>query len=164
MKISELRSDLEKWSDRHTKASLYNELFSPNSEKSLYKEVKLKISESLSDDEVSLVNHAVEEGQLGLQLKVDNEWMDYNACSSGQQTYVDLKLISKLFTIIGSSGLLILDEMLANVDTSKLDPCLAIIRSIECKNLIMTSHNSEIKNDFDSQLNCELVDNCTIIS
>lgn len=162
--LNDLKVTFDELSTRQTKLSLYSELFSPNSEKSLYKEVKLKISESLSDEEVTLINQNVEEGQLGLQLKVDNEWMDYNACSCGQQTYVDLKLISKLFTIIDGSGLLILDEMLANVDVSKLDPCLTLIRSFDCKNVIMTSHNSEIKNDFDSQLHCELVDNCTIIT
>ena len=61
----------------------------------------------------------------------------YNACSSGEKTILDIDLLSKL---VSSAGLLVLDETLKNLDTSRLEETCDILKGMNVGCLILTSH------------------------
>lgn len=159
-----VQSDIKNYEVSRDAYSTYSIVFDESNSNSIYKKVLIKISESLSDDEISFTNQndTSDEESLGFQLKVDDEWIDYNDLSTGQKVYADSKLINKLFELIGNSGLLILDEFLPNVDTEHIEDCMNLINTINCKNLITTSHNPLLSGEFDHRVNCELVNNVSV--
>ena len=143
------------------KYQTYFEIFNEGSPTSIYGKVLLKISETLSDDELSFTNKNNGDESLGFMLKVGPNWIDYGRASTGQQSYMDIKLLSKLSGLTGTIPLLILDEMLANVDVDNLEKCIELIKQVDCTNLLMTSH-SPMFTDYDQAIRFELVDGTTV--
>ena len=80
----------------------------------------------------------------------------YNTCSSGEKTLLDINLLEKL---ISSAGLLVLDETLKNLDSSRLEEICEILKNMNVGCLILTSHADSIGAFYNKSISLSLNDN-----
>ena len=100
-----------------------------------------------------------EAGDLDIECyyKVDNEWLEYEALSSGQRALVDVQLILHMSN---GAGTVLMDEPFANMDPTKIEQALSIIQEAKVNKLFLTSHQ-DINNIFDSKISLQLVNGVT---
>jgi len=79
----------------------------------------------------------------------------YNAASSGEKTLCDINLLEKL---ISSAGLLVLDETLKNLDSSKLEDVCETLKGMNVGCLILTSHADSIGAFYNKSISLSLND------
>ena len=108
----------------------------------IYEEIMNRICASWSDnnikyDVIRSGNGKKEHVSLLPLYNKGGNWVSYMASSSGEKTIMDISLLDKL---ISSAGLLVLDETLKNLDSSKLEEVCEILRNMNVGCLILTSH------------------------
>lgn len=82
-------------------------------------------------------------------------YINYSAASSGEKTIMDISLLDKL---ISSAGLIVLDETLKNLDSSKLEDICEILKSMNVGCLILTSHADSIGAFYNRSISLSLND------
>lgn len=148
-KLVEITDKVTETTEYLDKLERYKELFSRESDNSIYKAVIQKIGEGLSDSNLTFI---ADEDQLILKYKVDNDWIEYDNCSSGEKALADLLLLQKLSKLIGKNGLLVLDEVAANLDVNKYDLFTQIVTEFEATDIFLIMH-SELFQNYDHSIN-----------
>lgn len=82
-------------------------------------------------------------------------YISYSACSSGERTLLDISLLDRL---ISSAGLLVLDETLKNLDSSRLEDVCEVLRNMNVGCLILTSHADSIGAFYNKSITLSLND------
>ena len=77
------------------------------------------------------------------------------ASSSGEKTIMDIALLDKLVT---SAGLMVLDETLKNLDSSRLEEICEVLRNMNVGCLILTSHADSIGAFYNKSISLSLND------
>ena len=116
----------------------------------IYEEIMESLSKQFSDNYVkyevvrSTSNYRGRiTDKLDLQPSFFNNgnWVSYAACSSGQQTVLDIDFLSKVVT---KMGLLIMDEFLKHLDPRNHDICIEKISSMNIGCIMLSSHMESI--------------------
>ena len=116
----------------------------------IYEEIMEALSKQFSDNYVKyeVVRSTVKYrgkliDKLDLQPSFFNNgnWVSYVACSSGQQTVVDIDFLSKVVT---KMGLLVMDEFLKHLDPMNHDICIEKISSMNIGCIMLSSHMESI--------------------
>jgi len=58
-------------------------------------------------------------------------------------------------------GIIFMDEVLGSIRDKNIEKCLVLIRSLKANNILMISHNMTVMSDYDSKLECELINGCS---
>ena len=109
----------------------------------IYEEIMRRLSAAWSDSNIKYEVDRVSEGKRTEKLTIipyynkEGNFVNYFSASSGEKTIMDIDLLSKL---ISSSGLLVLDETLKNLDPSRLEEVCDILKNMNVGCLILTSH------------------------
>ena len=110
----------------------------------IYEEIMRRLCISWSDANIKYeVDRVGQEGSRNEHLTIlpsynkGGNFVCYNACSSGERTILDIDLLSKL---VSSAGLLVLDETLKNLDSSRLEETCEVLKGMNVGCLILTSH------------------------
>lgn len=108
----------------------------------IYEEIMNRLCASWSDnvvkyDVIRSGNGKREHLSLLPSYNKGGNFIVYSAASSGEKTLLDINLLEKL---ISSAGLLVLDETLKNLDSSRLEEICETLRGMNVGCLILTSH------------------------
>lgn len=141
----------------------YSQLFHPTG--SVIKSVYLRIAELLSDNNIivrTIKELASGESRIDFDIdfKVGDYYIPYTECSGGQQVYIDMYFLSKLFTMSGQVGLIILDETLKDLDSNNLELVAKVIKSAPINSILLSTHMDSF-NYYDNRLYAELIGNET---
>lgn len=97
---------------------------------------------------------------MSVEYLVGKRWVSYNSLSSGQKTLCDLYYISKVVTGV---GIISFDETLRFLDEENLQVASDIITSMKKRNLLLSSHSSNLSMEGVTALKCELLSDTTSI-
>lgn len=146
--------------DSHLSAlEAYNKLTGPLG--SIYEAIMNKLVKIYSDNNVEyIVTRSGKGNREHLNLtpvfvKSQKEKSEYSSASSGEKTYLDIHLLDKLIT---SSGILVLDETLKNLDPERLELVLDIIKNMNVGVLILTSHSEGLSNFYNKTISLSIND------
>ncbi len=109
----------------------------------IYEEIMRRLSVAWSDSNIKYEVDRPSEGTRNEKLTIipyynkEGNFVNYFSASSGEKTIMDIDLLSKL---ISSSGLLVLDETLKNLDSARLEEVCDILKGMNVGCLILTSH------------------------
>lgn len=111
----------------------------------IYSVILNKLAEEFSDN---LVKYEVRKytcrgEHLNLESMYNNNgnWIDYEACSSGQKTVLDVNFLQK---IIPRIGLLIMDEFFKHLDPENHDLCIEMLNGMNIGCTMISSHMESI--------------------
>lgn len=112
----------------------------------IYEEIMTKLAEQFSDNQVKyevITYNFRKKDHLDLSLSFNNNgnWVGYQACSSGQQTVLDINFLSKIVTRM---GMLVMDEFLKHLDPFNHDICIESIGSMNIGCIMISSHMESI--------------------
>lgn len=82
-------------------------------------------------------------------------FVNYGACSSGERSLLDINLLDKL---ISSAGMLVLDETLKNLDSSRLEEVCETLKGMNVGCLILTSHADSLGAFYNKSISLSLND------
>ena len=140
----------------------YISLTSPTGK--IYEEIMKSLSKQFSDNYVKyeVIKSTVKyRGKLVDKLDLqpsffnNGNWVSYVACSSGQQTVVDIDFLSKVVT---KMGLLVMDEFLKHLDPFNHETCIEKISSMNIGCIMLSSHMESISSFNNKTCNLELND------
>jgi DNA repair exonuclease SbcCD ATPase subunit len=104
-----------------------------------------KLAGEFSDNQVKYeVRKYTNRGEhLNLESMYFNNgnWVDYEACSSGQKTVLDVNFLQK---IIPRIGLLIMDEFFKHLDPENHDTCIEALNNMNIGCTMISSHMESI--------------------
>lgn len=113
----------------------------------IYEEIMTRLAEQFTDNkvkyEVDTYNFRKKD-HLDLTSRYCNSngnWISYDACSSGQQTVLDINFLSKIVTRM---GLLIMDEFLKHLDPENHESCIEMISSMNIGCIMLSSHMESV--------------------
>lgn len=113
----------------------------------IYEEIMIRLAEQFTDNsvkyEVDTYNFRKKD-HLDLTSRFCNSngnWISYDACSSGQQTVLDINFLSKIVTRM---GLLIMDEFLKHLDPENHENCIDMISSMNIGCIMLSSHMESV--------------------
>ena len=126
----------------------------------IYEEIMNRLCASWSDsnikyDVVRSGNGKREHLSLMPSYNKSGNFVSYGASSSGEKTIMDIALLDKL---ISSAGLIVLDETLKNLDSSRLEEICEILRGMNVGCLILTSHADSIGAFYNKSISLSLND------
>ena len=126
----------------------------------IYEEIMNRLCESWSDnnikyDVVRSGNGKREHLSLLPSYNKGGNYISYMASSSGEKTIMDIALLDKLVT---SAGLMVLDETLKNLDSSRLEEICEVLRNMNVGCLILTSHADSIGAFYNKSISLSLND------
>lgn len=141
--IDNLSLGLNKLSNISTELDRYIKLTGPAGE--VYSVILNKLASEFSDN---LVKYEVRKytcrgEHLNLESMYYNNghWIDYEACSSGQKTVLDVNFLQK---IIPRIGLLIMDEFFKHLDPENHDLCIEMLNGMNIGCTMISSHMESI--------------------
>lgn len=141
--IENLSLGLNKLSNISTELDRYIKLTGPAGE--VYSVILNKLASEFSDN---LVKYEVRKytcrgEHLNLESMYYNNghWIDYEACSSGQKTVLDVNFLQK---IIPRIGLLIMDEFFKHLDPENHDLCIEMLNGMNIGCTMISSHMESI--------------------
>lgn len=113
----------------------------------IYEEVLTKLAKQFTDNQVRYDVKTYEfRGKKHLDLASSfvngKNYVPYQACSSGQQTFLDIDFLSKITQ--GGLGLLIMDEFLKHLDPLNHDLCIDAISKMKIGCIMLSSHMESI--------------------
>lgn len=126
----------------------------------IYEEIMTKLAEQFSDNqvkyEVKTYNFRKKDHlDLSSSFYNNGNWVSYQACSSGQQTVLDVNFLSKIVTRM---GLLVMDEFLKHLDPFNHDICIDMISSMNIGCIMISSHMESITSFNNKSCRLELND------
>lgn len=112
----------------------------------IYEEIMTKLAEQFSDNKVKyevITYNFRKKDRLDLALSFNNNgnWVGYQACSSGQQTVLDIHFMNKIITRM---GLIVMDEFLKHLDPYNHDICIEAISNMNIGCILLSSHMESI--------------------
>lgn len=112
----------------------------------IYEEIMTRLAEQFTDNQVKYsvdTYNFRKKDHLDLTSRFNNNgnYVSYDACSSGQQTVLDINFLSKIVTRM---GLLIMDEFLKHLDPENHDNCIDMISSMNIGCIMISSHMESI--------------------
>ena len=140
----------------------YVALFDMKNLDSLPYRLLVKVSEYLSTDDIQFKTYSeMANGNLKLdiscKMKVGDHFIDYDSCSHGQKTMLDLYILSRFIELLGQVGVICIDEGLSVLSSEKYEEACDIIRGLHSSNIFITSHDQNFV-DYDSIIQCTLDD------
>ena len=126
----------------------------------IYEEIMTRLAEQFSDNQVKyevITYNFRKKDHLDLSLSFNNNgnWVGYQACSSGQQTVLDINFLSKIVTRM---GILVMDEFLKHLDPMNHDICLETLASMNIGCILISSHMESITSFNNKSCKLELND------
>ena len=126
----------------------------------IYEEIMTRLAEQFSDNQVKyevITYNFRKKDHLDLALSFNNNgnWVGYQACSSGQQTVLDVNFLSKIVTRM---GILVMDEFLKHLDPANHDICLETLSSMNIGCIMISSHMENITSFNNKSCKLELND------
>lgn len=143
-------------------AEKYVALFDMKNLDSLPYRLLVKVSEYLSTDTIQFKTYSeMANGNMKLdiscKMKVgDHRFIDYDDCSHGQKTILDIYILSRILELLGNVGIVTIDEGLSVLQADKYNQVCEIIRQLDAKNIFITSHDANFV-DYDSIIHCSLL-------
>lgn len=113
----------------------------------IYEEIMTRLAEQFTDNQVKYevdTYNFRKKDHLDLTSRFCNSngnWISYDACSSGQQTVLDINFLSKIVTRM---GLLIMDEFLKHLDPENHENCIDMISSMNIGCIMLSSHMESV--------------------
>lgn len=161
--ISEARSCLATRKDLNRRIDLcekYIGLFDIKNLNSIPYTLLVKISEYLSTDTIKFKTYTqLANGNLTLdiscEMKVGEEFIDYDSCSHGQKAMMDFFILSRFLDLLDTTGIVAVDEGLSVLQSSNYDEACDMLRGLKAHNVIVTSHQLGFVN-YDSTIVCTL--------
>lgn len=156
--ISYAQNELNNIMSAVTDLNKYIKLTGPTGK--IYEEIMTKLAEQFSDNQVKyevITYNFRKKDHLDLSLSFNNNgnWVGYQACSSGQQTVLDINFLSKIVTRM---GLLVMDEFLKHLDPYNHDTCIETIGSMNIGCVMISSHMESITSFNNKSCRLELND------
>lgn len=113
----------------------------------IYEKILGKLAQQFTDNQVKYEVKTYEfRGKKHLDLSSSfingGNYVPYQACSSGQQTFLDIDFLSKITQ--GGLGLLIMDEFLKHLDPLNHDLCIDAISKMKIGCIMLSSHMESI--------------------
>ena len=147
------------------KCEKYVALFDMRDLSSLPYRLLVKVSEYLSTDDIIFKTYAeMANGNFKLdiscKMKVGQNFIDYDSCSHGQKTMLDIYILSRFLELLGQVGVICIDEGLSVLNPSKYDEACDMIRNLHSHNIFITSHDQNFV-EYDSTIRCKLIDGVT---
>lgn len=126
----------------------------------IYEEIMTRLADQFSDNQVKyevVTYNFRKKDHLDLASYFFNNgnWVGYQACSSGQQTVLDVNFLSKIVTRM---GLLVMDEFLKHLDPFNHDICIDMISSMNIGCIMLSSHMESIVSFNNKSIQMELND------
>lgn len=112
----------------------------------IYEEVMNRLAKQFTDNKVMYeVETYRYRGKDHLDLKSsylnNGNWVEYEACSDGQKTVLDINFLSKIVTRM---GLLVMDEFLKHLDPKNHESCIEMISGMNIGCIMISSHMESI--------------------
>ena len=141
--INVIKTNVGKLSNIASELDRYIKLTGPAGE--VYSVILNKLAGEFSDNQVKYeVRKYTNRGEhLNLESMYFNNgnWVDYEACSSGQKTVLDVNFLQK---IIPRIGLLIMDEFFKHLDPENHDTCIEALNNMNIGCTMISSHMESI--------------------
>ena len=144
-KIDEYNNKLLLFQNEITDIEDYIKLTSPTGK--IYEEIMTKLAKQFTDNTVKyevMLYKFRNKDYLDLAsyfITSSGDCVSYQACSSGQQTILDVNFLSKIVT---GMGLLVMDEFLKHLDPFSHDLCLDCISQMNIGCIMISSHMESI--------------------
>lgn len=156
--INNSKSELMKIKDAAVELQNYIKLTGPTGK--IYEEIMTKLADQFSDNQVKyevVTYNFRKKDRLDLTLSFNNNgnWVGYQACSSGQQTVLDINFMSKVITRM---GLIVMDEFLKHLDPKNHDICIETISNMNIGCIMLSSHMESIASFYNKSCRMELND------
>lgn len=154
--INLAKTELNKISDSVDELQKYIKLTGPTGK--IYEEIMTKLADQFSDNQVKyevMTYNFRKKDRLDLALSFNNNgnWVGYQACSSGQQTVLDINFMNKIITRM---GLVVMDEFLKHLDPYNHDVCIEAISNMNIGCILLSSHMETISSFNNKSCNMEL--------
>ena len=141
--IDNIKQDLDKLSVIANELERYIKLTGPAGD--IYSAILNKLANEFSDNqvkyEVRKYNNRGEHLNLESMYYNNGNWVDYEACSSGQKTVLDVHFLQK---IIPRIGVLIMDEFFKHLDPENHDACIEALSNMNIGCTMISSHMESI--------------------
>lgn len=138
-----LKQSIDKLTVISTELDRYIKLTGPAGD--IYSVILNKLATEFSDGIVKyeVRKYTCRGEHLNLESMYNNNgnWIDYEACSSGQKTMLDIHFLQK---IIPRMGVLIMDEFLKHLDPENHDLCIETIQNMNIGCTMISSHMESI--------------------
>ena len=127
----------------------YIELTSPKGE--VIVSILTALENYLSEDTVRVKTvKRLRSGELrpnfSLEMNVNGEWIDFAHLSGGQKSLAEIQFFSKLASIVGGIGELLLDESFRYLDSVASEKALAALQAGGIQRVWLVSHHEVIPN------------------
>lgn len=143
LNIVNLEGNINRLSNIYSELDKYIKLTGPAGE--VYSVILNKLAEEFSDNlvkyEVRKYTCRGEHLNLESMYNKNGYWIDYEACSSGQKTILDVNFLQK---IIPRIGLLVMDEFLKHLDPLNHDLCIETLAGMNIGCMMISSHMESI--------------------
>lgn len=145
------------------KCEKYIMLFDMKNLDSLPYKLLVKISEFLSTDKIRFRTYSQQANgnlilDISCELKVGDEFINYDTCSHGQKAVMDFFILSRFLELLNITGIVAIDEGLSVLDPDWYDGTCETIRDLNTYNVFITSHQLGFAY-YDSLITCTLQDN-----
>ena len=138
-----IKQDLDKLANIASELDRYIKLTGPAGD--IYSVILDKLANEFSDNQVKYeVRKYTNRGEhLNLESMYNNNgnWVDYEACSSGQKTILDVHFIKKIIPRIGA---LFMDEFFKHLDAENHDACIEALSNMNIGCIMISSHMESI--------------------
>lgn len=156
LEYNNLTLELQKIDQYLNALSSYNHLTGPTG--IIYEAIINKLKDAFSDNTVKYVVTRTGKGNkehlsLTPMFKKGKEEIEYFSCSSGEKTILDLHLLDRL---ISSTGMLVLDETLKNLDPTASSEVYTMLKDFDVNLLILTSHSESVSGFFNRVINLSI--------
>ena len=154
------KQERERLKEKLSRCEKYMNLFSMKNLDSIPYRLLVKISEFLSTDKIRFKTYSqLGNGNLVLdiscELKVGNEYINYDSCSHGQKTMMDFFILSRFLELLNGIGLITIDEGLSVLNPEMYNEACETIKSFNANNIFITSHQLGFT-DYDSMILCNI--------
>lgn len=138
-----IKQNLDKLANIASELDRYIKLTGPAGD--IYSVILNKLANEFSDNQVKYeVRKYTNRGEhLNLESMYNNNgnWVDYEACSSGQKTILDVHFIKKIIPRIGA---LFMDEFFKHLDAENHDACIEALSNMNIGCIMISSHMESI--------------------
>ena len=168
-KLNKTDLKIKKYTDKYNRCEKFKNLFDMENLNSIPYKVIDKVINSLNNSKIRYTStkelaNGENRFDINVELKVGNEWVNYEESSDGQRVLLDSFILYSILSNLGNVGIMVLDEYLANSDNENVSFISTVIGKMSkfVKNIFITSH-SDYFNQYDQKMNLKLIDNSTII-
>jgi DNA repair exonuclease SbcCD ATPase subunit len=150
--ISTIKSDLDKSNLQLSLLELYKSKFDITNMSSVPYNILTTLLSSISNDDIKFITSTtLVNGESRFKISATYNNIDYDLCSQGQKTIIDITLFQTLLTTKPTMPFVLLDETLSTLKSDNYDKAIDIIDDINADKIIITSHQLDY-NHYDSKI------------